>query len=110
MSNFKDELIKQIDDWDSRTISYFFNAYSIDDFDIFGDIEHRELATVKYVDHGTYYNGDGLTQFSVYQFLFRGESHMIKFYGTYVSYVGEDYRGYKFVEPVEKTIIEYEEV
>lgn len=62
---------------------------------------------IKYIDN---YGGEdmGSEYWSIYKFSRNGVELYIKFEGYYASHYGSEYQGYKFVKPVEKTIIVYE--
>lgn len=56
------------------------------------------------------YGGEdcGSTYYSVYKFTRGDEEEIVRFDGWYASHYGTDFQDYKFVRPVEKTVIEYE--
>ena len=57
-------------------------------------------------DHGG--EGQGEDYWRVYSFKKGEETHLIKFYGWYASYVGSEYEGWKFVKPVQRMVTFYD--
>lgn len=109
MSNFKSKLTKQLNGLNDREENNFFNAYN-SNIRLYSDEEcMKEIHYESVIESDLYYDGDGIIQQSVYRFTsFDGDELLVKFYGSYQSFVGETYHGWKFVEAKEKTITVYE--
>lgn len=109
MSNLKKVLTKQLNALIAREIDILFEGYHPFDIHLFANDECTELFSLENIVSGElYYDGDGIVQFSVYKISYRDESYLVKFYGTYQSYVGSSYTGWKFVEAKEKMVISYD--
>lgn len=52
--------------------------------------------------------GQGTNYFNVYKFTGQGEEVFLKFYGSYHSYDGSYYEGFRQVHPKTKTVVVYE--
>lgn len=95
------------------TLEIILEQLSEDDKEAFMDgygpeeLFDNELITVTNVDS---YGGEdmGSDYWAVYSFTKDNEECFIKFYGWYASHYGSEYRGYKFVNPQQKTVTIYE--
>lgn len=109
MNNLKEYLAKQLDNMDDREINYLFNGYGTVDITFYANEECTKYFRIEtLIAADIYYNGDGCTQQSVYKFSYGDEVFHVKIFGSYESYVGENYHGWKFVEPNQKIITVYE--
>lgn len=109
MSKLEKMLTKQLNALGERPLDVLFEGYHPFDIHLFANDECTELFSLENIVSGElYYDGNGIVQFSVYKISYRDESYLVKFYGTYESYVGSNYTGWKFVEAKEKTVIVYD--
>lgn len=109
MHDLKDCLAKQLDSIDDREINYLFNSYNTDDLIFCANEECTKYFRIETLIAGDiYYNGDGCTQYSVYKFTYGSDEFYVRFFGSYQSYIGENYHGWKFVEPKQQVITVYE--
>lgn len=110
-SIFLKRLAEQLDALDDRQKEIFFNGYNTSDISLFSDIECNDVIHFEPVlSQDMTYDVDEIRQKSVYRFTsIQNEEVMVMFHGTYQSYSGEHYHGWKFVHPVDKTIIVYED-
>ena len=69
----KQRLSDQLNDLSDNEASKFFNSYDTLEICLFADIECKQQFVFKNFQRDTiYYNGDGLTQYSIYQFSYQG--------------------------------------
>ena len=93
-----ESILEQLSEYDKEN---FMDGYGPE------ELFDNEMITVCRADS---YGGEdmGSDYWTVYSFSKNNETVFIKFYGWYASHYGSEYRGYKFVNPQQKTVTVYE--
>lgn len=101
----RDALKKALDGLTQDELVKFFDQYSVDDIAVQND---GVWFNSEFVIEEMVYDGDGLIQKVVYKFSHGKNEFLIQFFGTYMSYVGSTYHGWRFVTASQKVVTVYE--